>query len=111
MNQIVTGSMSKFMPIMMFVSFGLFYGALSFYYLISNLLTIAQYKYLDRENLPDVKSVDESEISERLRKAETAQLINEQRQKKTRSNKSKTKTVEAETTKSGQRITRIKAKK
>ena len=111
MNQIVTGSMSKFMPIMMFVSFGLFYGALSFYYLISNLLTIAQYKYLDRENLPDVKSVDESEISERLRKAETAQLINEQRQRKTRASKPKTKTVEAETTKSGQRITRIKAKK
>ena len=111
MNQIVTSSMSKFMPIMMFVSFGLFYGALSFYYLISNLLIIAQYKYMDRDVLPDVEAVKDGEISERLRKAETAQLINQQHQKKINKAKLKFKPESVETNQSGQRITRIKAKK
>lgn len=109
MNQIMTSSMSKFMPMMMFVTFGMFYGALSFYYLFSNLFTIAHYKFMDRDDLGEMKAVEDHEINERLRKAETAQLINQQRQKKkSQSKKVKTK---VETNSSGQRITRIKAKK
>lgn len=110
MNQVISGSMTKFMPMMMFFTFGMFYGALSFYYLISNLFTITLYKIMDRKELAEVEAVEDHEISERLRKAEAAQLINEQRQKKKRQPKTKTKST-VETDSSGQRITRIKAKK
>lgn len=65
---------------------------------------------MDRKELAEVEAVEDHEISERLRKAEAAQLINEQRQKKKRQPKTKTKST-VETDSSGQRITRIKAKK
>jgi YidC/Oxa1 family membrane protein insertase len=110
MNQVISGSMTKFMPMMMFFTFGMFYGALSFYYLISNLFTITLYKIMDRKELAEVEIVEDHEISERLRKAEAAQLVNEQRQKKKRQPKAKTKST-VKTDSSGQRITRIKAKK
>ncbi len=109
MNTIMSGSMTKFMPIMLFFTFGMVYGAVSFYYMVSNLVTLTQYRILDRNEMPEAKSVEESDIDERLRKSETAQIINERKQKTTK-RKSKNETVEI-IDKSGQRITRIKAKK
>lgn len=107
-SQIMSGSMAKFFPIMLFLTFGAVYGAVSFYYLISNLVMIGQYKIFERNDLPETKTVEESEIQERLKRAEKAQLLNEQMQKRFSHKKSKD-TVEI--TDSGQRITRIKAKK
>lgn len=108
MNQIVSGSMSKVMPVMLFFMFGAVYGAVSFYYLISNLVTMGQYSYLDKKELSETKTTGEKEIDKRLRQAETAQIVNEQHQKKQVKKNSDRRTKSSN---SEQRITRIKAKK
>lgn len=109
MSQIMSGSMAKFFPAMMFFSFGVLYGVVSFYSLFSNLVTILQYKFLEKHSLPETQTVEEDEIKERLSRAENAQIINEQRLKKIK--KMRASKTETDILTTGERITRIKAKK
>ncbi len=74
LNQIVSGQMSYMMPIMMLILMINFPGALVFYYLISNLMTGVQQKYIlgkkeeameesaDRKLIRDLKKIEEGQI-------------------------------------------------
>lgn len=104
LSQITNNNMTKIMPFMIVPILGFSYGAVSFYYFFSNLCDFIQIKIFDREDLGEVKSIESQEVSERLKKAQTAQIINEQRMQELKNRAKKTES-------SGVRVTRIKAKK
>ena len=77
LNAIMTGQMSKFMPIMMLLIMLNLPGALVFYYLISNLMTGVQQKYiLSRSNNEMEISADKRVIRE-LNQIEEAKVVKE----------------------------------
>lgn len=94
MNQIVSRQMSFMMPAMMFFAMINFYGALSFYYFINNLLQIAQQWHVlkqDEKELDEIASEKSSKsVSKKIKNVKTAQIV--------------------EKTKSSGNIRRIKAK-
>lgn len=104
LNQITNSNMTKIMPFITVPILGFLYGAVSFYYFISNLCDFVQIKIFEREDLGEIKSVESQEVSERLKRAQSAQIINEQRMQKLKNRAKKTES-------SGVKITRIKAKK
>ena len=75
-NNFATGQMSKMMPLMMFLIMFNLHGALAFYYFLSNLITMAQQKFIlkkaednmddlsDKAILKELKGIQEGEIIE-----------------------------------------------
>ena len=73
-NGFATGQMSKMMPLMMFLIMINLHGALAFYYFLSNIITIAQQKFIlssareemddatDKAMLKELKKVKEAEV-------------------------------------------------
>ena len=73
-NQIVSRQMSIMLPAMMFMVMVNFYGALTFYYFVTNLIQVAQQKYIfdiDKKELEEIAS----EKSNKLKNAKEAKIV------------------------------------
>ncbi|MDO4870532.1 MAG: YidC/Oxa1 family membrane protein insertase [Candidatus Saccharibacteria bacterium] len=81
-NNLMMVKMNKIMPIIILVSFGAIYGAIGFYQFVSGLISIIQRKIiLSKIIQTEVKPVDNSDVEERLKRAKTAEIILQNRQK------------------------------
>ncbi|MBQ2659823.1 YidC/Oxa1 family membrane protein insertase [Candidatus Saccharibacteria bacterium] len=85
-----TGSMTKMMPIMMFLIMFNLPGALVFYYLLSNLISLAQQKIIFKKSYQEMDNMTDKTILKELKNIQEAKVI--------------------ENKKTGTKITRISAK-
>ncbi len=90
MNVMMTGSMSKMMPIMMFMIMINLQGALVLYYFLSNLITVIQQKIIFVKSEEEMEIATDKAIVKELNKIQEAKVI--------------------ENKKTGTKITRISAK-
>ncbi len=90
MNVMMTGSMSKMMPIMMFMIMINLQGALVLYYFLSNLITVVQQKIIFAKSGEEMEIATDKAIVKELNKIQEAKVI--------------------ENKKTGTKITRISAK-
>ncbi len=90
MNVMMTGSMSKMMPIMMLMIMINLQGALVLYYFLSNFITVIQQKIIFAKSQEDMEIATDKAIVKELNKIEEAKII--------------------ENKKTGTKITRISAK-
>lgn len=77
LNQIVSGQMSFMMPIMMLLIMINLPGALVFYYLISNLMTGVQQKYLLSKKEEEMEITADKKLIRDLKKMEEGQIVSE----------------------------------
>ena len=77
LNAIMTGQMSKFMPIMMLLIMINLPGALVFYYLISNLMTGVQQKYILSKSGEEMEISADKRVIRELNKIEEAKVVKE----------------------------------
>ena len=75
LNAAVSGQMTKFMPIMMLFIMINLPGALVFYYLLSNLTTVAQQKFILSRNYTEMETTTDKKILKELRDAEEATIV------------------------------------
>ncbi len=75
LNTVMTGQMSKMMPVMMFLIMINLPGALVFYYLISNIMTGVQQKYILSKNETAMEISADKKIIRELNKIEEAQVV------------------------------------
>jgi YidC/Oxa1 family membrane protein insertase len=87
LNAVVSGQMSKFMPIMMLLIMINLIGALSFYYFISNLITIIQQKTMLNKELDQLDASADKTIMKELKKAEEAVIVKDSTKPNKKSNK------------------------
>lgn len=106
LNQIVSGQMSYMMPVMMLLLMINLPGALVFYYLISNLMTGVQQKYILSKSEEEMEISADKKIIRELNKIEEAQVVDDT-SKRWMKNKNSSKN---ESGKAGVKITRISAK-
>ncbi len=92
LNTIMTGQMSKMMPIMMLLIMINLPGALVFYYLVSNVMTGVQQKYVLSKSESEMEKSADKRIIRELNKIEEGQV------------------VKTEKSDSGKKITHISAK-
>jgi membrane protein insertase Oxa1/YidC/SpoIIIJ len=72
-NQIVSNQMSFMMPAMMFTVMINFYGAITFYYFVNNLIQIAQQKYIfdmDQKELSEIANEKTKKFSKKIQEAQ-----------------------------------------
>jgi YidC/Oxa1 family membrane protein insertase len=103
MNAVVSGQMTKFMPIMMLFIMINLPGALVFYYLLTNLVTVIQQKIILDRDYTEMEAAADKKILKELRDAEEAEVVEKPNSKVT-SGASK-----AKNKKPKQNITRISA--
>jgi YidC/Oxa1 family membrane protein insertase len=97
LTSVVSSQMIKFMPfLMLFIMINL-PGALVFYFLFGNLITIAQQKYILSRDYTEMEAAADKKILKELRAAEEAEIVPPPSAKTTKDKKPK------------QNITRIKA--
>lgn len=89
-NAAMTGQMSTFMPIMLLIIMIPLPGALVFYYLLINLINIAQQKIIFKKDADEMEVAADKEVIKKLNKIQEAEVIQNK--------------------KSGTKITRISAK-
>lgn len=89
-NNITTGQMSKMMPIMMFLIMLNLHGALAFYYLLSNIMTVLQQKIVLKTVEKEIDDSTDWAMTRELKKIKEAQVV--------------------ENKKTGTKITRVSAK-
>lgn len=77
LNAIMTRQMSKITPIMMLMIMFNLPGALVFYYLISNAMTVFQQKYIFNKDQGEMEEVADKKIIKDLKKIEEAEIVNE----------------------------------
>ncbi len=106
LNQIVSGQMSYMMPVMMLLLIINLPGALVFYYLISNLMTGVQQKYILSKSEEEMEISADKKIIRELNKIEEAQVVDDTSNRWMK-NKNSSKN---ESRKAGVKITRISAK-
>ncbi len=106
LNQIVSGQMSYMMPVMMLLLMINLPGALVFYYLISNLMTGVQQKYILSKSEEEMEISADKKIIRELNKIEEAQVVDDTSNRWMK-NKNSSKN---ESRKAGVKITRISAK-
>ncbi len=106
LNQIVSGQMSYMMPVMMLLLMINLPGALVFYYLISNLMTGVQQKYILSKSEEEMEISADKKIIRELNKIEEAQVVDDTSNRWMK-NKNSSKN---ESGKAGVKITRISAK-
>lgn len=75
LNAIMTRQMSKTMPIMMFIIMINLPGALVFYYMISNLMTGIQQKYLLNRKTSEMEIAADKRVIRELNKIEEAEVV------------------------------------
>lgn len=107
LNQIVSGQMSYMMPLMMLLLMINLPGALVFYYLISNLMTGIQQKYILGKREDQMEASADRKILRDLKKIEEGQVVDEP--KSDRWVKSKN-VAKSEDGKAGVNVTRISVK-
>jgi len=78
-NEVVSGQMSKFMPIMMFVIMIGLVGALSFYYLLSNLVTLLQQKIMLARETDEMDHIADKKILKELKEAQEGQVVSDKK--------------------------------
>lgn len=76
-NAVVSGQMSKLMPIMMLLIMINMPGALVFYYMLTNMITVIQQKVILGRNYSEMEAVADKKILKELREAEEAQIVSE----------------------------------
>ncbi len=92
-NTIMMSKMNKFMIIFMVISFGAFYAGLSLYSLITGMITLLQRKIImSKLGDTEIKSVDQKEVDQRLKKAKEAQIILENHRTQIKNKKTSKKT-------------------
>jgi len=96
LNSVVSGQMTKLMPIMMLFIMVNMPGAIVFYYLLSNGITVVQQKFILNRGLTEMEVATDKKILKELRAAEEAEII-------------ATEDTKAKNQKSKENITRIKA--
>lgn len=79
MNAVMTAQMSKIMPIMMLLIMINLPGALVFYYLISNLVTGTQQRYILNKNTEEMEISADKKIIHELNKIEEGQIVKEKK--------------------------------
>jgi len=79
LNTVMTGQMSKMMPIMMFLIMINLPGALIFYYFVSNMMTGVQQKYLLGKKTEEMEISADKKIIHDLNKIEEGQVVKEKR--------------------------------
>ena len=75
MNQIVSRQMSFMMPAMMFFAMINFYGALNFYYFVTNLVQIVQQWYIFSVDKKELKEIADEKTSKKIKNAKEAKII------------------------------------
>ena len=81
LNAMVSGQMTKFMPIMMLIIMMNLPGALVFYYMMNNFITIAQQKIILNKSYSDMEESADKSIIKQLNKIEEAQLVDGKKSK------------------------------
>lgn len=107
LNQIVSGQMSYMMPLMMLLLMINLPGALVFYYLISNLMTGIQQKYILGKREDQMEASADRKILRDLKKIEEGQVVDEPKSDRWVKSKNATK---SEDSKAGVNVTRISVK-
>lgn len=107
LNQIVSGQMSYMMPIFMFMLIINFPGALVFYYLVSNLMTAVQQRYIFSKSEEQMEISADKKIIRELKKIEEAEIVSDASRDRWVKNKNSSK---SESAKPGVKITHISAK-
>lgn len=79
LNTIMSGQMTKFMPLMMFLIMINFPGALVFYYLITNLFTGIQQKYILSKKQNEMEISADKKIIRELNKIEEGQVVKDEK--------------------------------
>ncbi len=79
LNAIMTGQMSKMMPIMMFLIMINLPGALVFYYMISNLMTGFQQRYIMNKNTDEMEIAADKKIIRELNKIEEGVVVKDKK--------------------------------
>lgn len=100
LNTVVSGQMTKFMPIMMLFIMINLPGALVFYYMLTNMITVVQQKIILNRNYTEMEAAADKKILKELRAAEEAEIVSEP---------AKGKAGKGKTKKSKENITRISA--
>ncbi len=83
LNTVMTGQMSKIMPIMMLLVFINLPGALVFYYCMSNVVTIIQQKYVLSKKESEMEIAADKRVIRELKKIEEAEIIEDAGTKRT----------------------------
>lgn len=109
LNQIMSRQMSYTMPIMMLLIMINLPGALVFYYLISNLMTGIQQRYVLNKNEEAMEISADKRILKELKDVQEAEVVSEASSSRWAKSKNSAK-AEAADTKPGVKITRISAK-
>lgn len=109
LNQIMSRQMSYTMPIMMLLIMINLPGALVFYYLISNLMTGVQQRYILNKNEEAMEISADKRILKELKDVQEAEVVGDTAPSRWTKSKNSAK-AEAADTKPGIKITRISAK-
>jgi len=91
LNSVVSGQMTKFMPLLMLFIMINLPGAIVFYYMLSNIVTVVQQKIILNRDYTEMEAAADKKILKELRDAEEAEIVT------------------AKTKKPKENITRIKA--
>ena len=86
-NAVVSAQMTKFMPIMMFLIMVNLIGALSFYYFMSNVITIVQQRILLKKEADNLDTVADKAILKELKEAQEAVIVKDKTSKNKNSKK------------------------
>ena len=103
LNAVVSGQMTKVMPLMMLLIMINLPGALVFYYLLTNLITVIQQKIILSRDYTEMEAAADKKILKELREAQEAEIVSDNTTDRSQNASTKTKT------KNKQNITRIKA--
>lgn len=103
LNAVVSGQMTKVMPLMMLLIMINLPGALVFYYLLTNLITVIQQKIILSRDYTEMEAAADKKILKELREAQEAEIVSDNTTDRSQNTSTKTKT------KNKQNITRIKA--
>lgn len=103
LNAVVSGQMTKVMPLMMLLIMINLPGALVFYYLLTNLITVIQQKIILSRDYTEMEAAADKKILKELREAQEAEIVSDNTTNRSQNASTKTKT------KNKQNITRIKA--
>ena len=76
LNTVVSGQMTKIMPIMMLFIMINLPGALVFYYLLTNLVTVVQQKFILSRDLSEMEESTDKKIIKELSDIKEAQVVN-----------------------------------
>lgn len=82
LNTVMTGQMSKMMPVMMLIVMINFPGALVFYYLISNIMTSVQQKYILSKSESEMEIAADKKVIRELNKIEEAKVVKDEKTSK-----------------------------